>query len=291
MSALDTEIVNAVEPQDRLDLCPLIAILGLTDTGYGRLRDNQKQRASLIVGVGDVVVRGWLEDREALARFAARYLNAVRLEEAQVQEIAKHRSQHTGEDVNVTKCDGCPARSECHKRFGAVRLNGVDVGMYPLSQESPYHLLQNLVEDEATEIRRNQRGLLMHLLAPILANPEAVQNHEFPSERTLRLLPGDPGYWSEFQQRYCGGWDGVERDRLRLLARMWIDELETADEAARALEPFLEPLGFQPFSSKAPAGKKSTPGADSEAARRLRHRPPPPRRSHRGSGRRVSRRR
>jgi hypothetical protein len=192
-------------------------------------------------------------------------MNAVRLNELQVFEIAKHRSQNPGEDVSVSKCDGCPARAECHKRFGSVRLNGVDVGMYPLSPEAPYHLLQNLVVDEATEIRRNQRGLLMHLLAPVLANPDAVVNHEFPSERTLRVLPGDPGYWSEFQQRYCGGWESAERDRLRLLARMWIDEPETADEAARALEPFLAPLGFQPFSSKAPAGKKPAAGAGSES--------------------------
>ncbi|HKI38230.1 MAG TPA: hypothetical protein VKA46_40625 [Gemmataceae bacterium] len=271
MSELDTEVVNAVEPQDRRDLCPLIAILGLTNTGKGRLRPNQLQRASLIVRVGDEEdqthqpTRFWREDREALAQFAARYLNAIRLDEAQVREIAKHRSQNTDEDVNFTKCDGCPARPECHRRFGAVRLNGVDVGMYPLSLEAPYHLLQNLVEDEATEIRRNQRGLLMHLLAPILANPDAVPNHEFPNERVLRLRQGDPDYWSEFQQRYCGGWDGAERDRLRLLARMWIDELDTADEAARALEPFLEPLGFQPFSSKAPAGKKGTLASGTEA--------------------------
>lgn len=260
MSELDIEVVNAVEPQDRLDLCPLIAVLGLTDTGMGRLRANQLQRASLIVGVGGEVVRDWLEDRQTLARFAARYLNAIRLDEPRVREIAKHRSRSTREDVNLTKCDACPARPECHRRFGAVRLNGVDVGLYPLSLEAPYQLLQHLVEDEVTEIRRNQRGLLMHVLSPILSRPDAVLNHEFPNERALRLLPGDPGYWSEFQQRYCGGWDGPDRDRLRLLARMWIDELEASDEAASALEPFLEPLGFPQFSSKAPAGGAGTRG-------------------------------
>lgn len=280
MSELDAEVVNAVEPQDRLDLCPLIAILGLTDIGLkrlGNLRANQLQRASLIVGVGDAVVREWLEDREALAHFAARYLNAVRLNETQIYDIARHRSQNPGEDVNITKCEGCPARPECHKRFGAVRLNGVDVGMYPLTREAPYHLLQNLVVDEATELRRNQRGLLVHLLAPILGKPEALSNHEFPSERTLPLLPGDPGYWSEFQQRYCGGWEGAERDRLRLLARMWIDEFDTADEAAQALEPLLLPLGFPQFS-KVPAGKKGAkgPGPEGETEPKPPPRPPEP---------------
>ena len=222
MSDLDTEVVNAVEPQDRLDLCPLIAILGLTNTGKGRLRANQLQRASLIASVGDEEDQAnrpaylWREDREALAQFAARYLNAIRLDEAQIYEIARNRSQNTGEDVNVSKCTDCPARLECHRRFGTVRLNGVEVGMYPLSPVAPYYLLQNLAEDKSTEVRRNQRGFLMHLPAPILAKPDAIVNHEFPNERALRLLPGDPGYWSEFQQRYCGGWDGNERDRLRL---------------------------------------------------------------------------
>ncbi len=148
----------------------------------------------------------------------------MRLNETQIYDIARHRSQYPGEDVNVTKCEECPARPECHKRFGAVRLNGVDVGMYPLSREAPYHLLQSLVQDEATEICRNQRGLLVHLLAPILYKPDALVNHEFPNERAMPLLPGDPGYWSKFQQRDCGGWDSAERDRLRLLARMWIDD-------------------------------------------------------------------
>ncbi len=41
---------------------------------------------------------------------------------------------------------------------------------------------------------------------------------------------------------------------------MWIDELEASDEAALALEPFLEPLGFPQFSSKAPAGGTGTRG-------------------------------
>ncbi len=96
MSELDIEVVNAVEPQDRLDLCPLIAVLGLTDTGLGRLRANQLQRASLIVGVGGDVVRDWLENRRRVAHFAARYLNAIRLDESRVREIAKHRQpEHT----------------------------------------------------------------------------------------------------------------------------------------------------------------------------------------------------
>lgn len=271
MSELDIEVVNAVEPQDRLELCPLIAVLGLTDTGMGRLRTNQKQRASLIAGVGAAVVRNWLDDQKALSAFTARYLNAIRLSEPQVRLIATHR-RNTGEDVNISKCDECPARSECHKRFGAVELNGVQIGMYPFTPQAPFHLLQHLVEDETTEIRRNQRGLLMHLLAPILGNPESLTNHEFPNERSLRLLPGDPGYWPEFQQRYCGGWDGADKDRMRLLARMWVDEVETADEAARILEPFLTPLGFQSFTRKTkaaseppkkeqPAGKGDTPPA------------------------------
>ena len=42
MSALDEEVINAVEPQGRHDLCPLTAVLGITVTGAQRLPDNQK---------------------------------------------------------------------------------------------------------------------------------------------------------------------------------------------------------------------------------------------------------
>jgi len=48
LSELDVEIVNALEPQNRTDLCPLTAVLGMTHTGYEKLRGNQKQRIEFV---------------------------------------------------------------------------------------------------------------------------------------------------------------------------------------------------------------------------------------------------
>ena len=49
MSDLDAEVLRAVEPQSNPKLCPMVAILGMTDVGKGRLRENELGRIDLLV--------------------------------------------------------------------------------------------------------------------------------------------------------------------------------------------------------------------------------------------------
>src|SRR5262249_31162719 len=88
MAELDLEVINALEPQDNLNLAPLTAVLGMTDDGYHRLRANQRARFQFQVQVGDHASRQWTDDGEQVAAFAARYLNALRLTESEVEDLA-----------------------------------------------------------------------------------------------------------------------------------------------------------------------------------------------------------
>ena len=248
MAELDTEVINALEPQDRLDLCPMTAMLGMTRVGFERLRDNQKGRLQIVVTVGDKSGQAWSDDAEELNRFAARYLNALRLPEDRIRSLSDQRRKDGG-DVSISACSNCPARESCHERFGKVSLNGgVEVGLYPLSPNATHALLQRLEVDEANAIARTPRGFLLYLLKPLIERPDVLERGQFPDVTQIPVRTTDPEYWTRFQQQYCGGWPDTERERLRTLAVFWIRSVTSADDAARELTPLLEPLKFRPFS-------------------------------------------
>ena len=50
MNALNEDILNAVEPSDDTDLCQLTSVIGMTEVGFSRIRENQKERAAATFG-------------------------------------------------------------------------------------------------------------------------------------------------------------------------------------------------------------------------------------------------
>jgi len=248
MDALDRELVVALEPQTREGLCDLIVVLGVTHTGMTRINqlpENQLQRITFLFSVARGLSE-WGENEEELARFTARYLNTVRLPEEKVRAVAEQR--RGGGDVAISACSTCEFESECHERFGFVELDGgARVGMFPLTHQAPRNLLQQLQEREDVGIRRTPRGLIMHLLHPMLENPDRLPQ-QFPPT-TLPLHPPALAYWTAFEEQYCGGWPADEKKRLRTLAGGWITAQDPG-EAAGKLEPLRVPLGFPRFTHR-----------------------------------------
>lgn len=250
MSELDVEIVNALEPQDRTDLCPLTAILGMTHTGYAKLRDNQKQRIEFVYRVDGETTETWSQDKDSLARFCARYLNAVRLDEESVRDIAENRRQ-SNSDVQTSKCESCPAKSQCHATFGYVQIEDVEIGLYPFSKETAPRVLELIRQDEASPYSANQRGLLIRLLSPVLSDTESLAQHRFPNATTLPVSVSDPYYWTEFQQNYLGEHSETDRDRIRILAGLWIQRTDDSNQAAGLLSQYIQPLRLPSFTKEA----------------------------------------
>lgn len=249
MSELDVEIVNALEPQDRVDLCQMTAVLGMTQTGFAKLRDNQKQRIEFIYRIDGETTTSWSNDKDNLSKFIARYLNAIRLDEEQVRQIANDR-RSSNSDVSTSKCTECSARKECHAAFGAVNLGDCEVGLYPFTSETAPNVLELIRRDETTSESPNQRGLLIRLLIPVMSDVASLAQSTFPNVAALPVHVSDPYYWTEFKQTYLGEYSAAEQSRVRVLAGLWIEQTHDTAEAAARLNSFLSPLGLPAFGKE-----------------------------------------
>lgn len=245
---LDKEILNALEPQPRPDLCPLVAVVGMTNTGEGRLATNERERITHLVSIAGAV-GAWQSNTEGIAAFTARYLNSLRMSEHEVSSVATER--RNGSDVGTSHCAGCPVESDCHKTFGAVNIGAVKVGMFPLTKDAPAQLLAAL--DGSADVRKNPRGFLEHVLRVLVADSEALQSGRFPQLAVVR--PPEPTYWLAFRGKYCANWSENDIRRLKLLAQAWIKATDT-ESAASKLTPLLKPLGLPGFSSAAAVAPK-----------------------------------
>lgn len=251
MSALDEEVFVAVEPQARGDLCRMIAVLGLTNQGWDRLPDNQKQRVTHPVHVGGTANDQWRQDPQRVVEFSARYLNAVRLDTNDVAEVAKQRRKGTG--ISISACAECPVRRECHSTFGAVTIDDVVIGTFPFTATAPQRLLHHL--DRHATTRPNPRGLLSTILRPVLdAGHEQLEIGSFPAIDLPVTLP-EPNFWSAFEQSFCGGWGRDDKNRLKFFVQGWIGS-QSVDATATTVEGFRESLGFPKFT-KEPIQKTS----------------------------------
>jgi hypothetical protein len=256
----DQEVVQAFEPNPGDDLCRMVAILGITVAGWARMQENRTQRATHIYEVGGDVVKKWASDPQDVARFTARYLNAVRLTDQETTTIAEERFRG---DIRRSKCDSCRVRVECHAAFGAVELDtGATIGMFPFTATAPQALLQALVDNRY----RSQRGLLDRVLMPAVGQSDAAfAEGAFPRQALFNVQPKALSFWSVFEGKYCGGarWDEQQKGRLKFLAQFWATG-KTVDEVASQLQPILAPLGLPDFITGAkplpakPAAEKKT---------------------------------
>jgi hypothetical protein len=248
-ASLDRELVIAFEPQKREGLCDLRVVFGMTGPGLDAIKslpDNQVQRITYIHSISRSETK-WGDDHLELARFTARYLNTVRLDEAKVRELAGTRAD--GSDVNVSACDNCPfgITKECHETFGSVELaTGTRVGLFPFTAVAPSRWFEVQRLRGQSEISKTPRNLLMQLVFRGLEHPDTLPG-QFPPA-SIPIPPTALPYWTAFLQQYCGGWTSEERVRLQRLASVWVDATN-GGEAAKALEPIRGLLAFPSFSS------------------------------------------
>jgi len=258
LSELDTEVFKAVEPQSRPDLGRLIAVLGMTQAGLAKLRDNELERVTHLLSVGGSV-DAWREAPEEVARFAARYLNTLRLDDSHLRVIAERRRE--GGDLGVSACTDCSIVESCHATFGSIEFEGTTVGLFPFTPAAPHRLLRSL-DVSAPGVRQNPRGLLDQVLRPLLMATDAFEALQFPPVGRLAVNMHESANWEPFLDLYCGTWRREQRDRLRFFAQGWLDDSsDDVDDYARRLSPFLKAFGFPDFtktiSTRPTASKRS----------------------------------
>lgn len=255
VTGLDQDVVNAFEARDDDALCRMIAVLGITTNAWNspQMPDNQRQRATHHYEVGGSAVEHWAADAGEVAKFTARYLNAIRSTDEEIRSIAATRFDG---DIRESHCKDCPRIAECHASFGRIDFgNGVEVGMFPFSAAAPHFMLQHLADTRY----RSQRGLLDRVLLPALDQSfNLFEMAGFPSPKSFAINSPAFPVWTGFAQRYCGGanWSEDRKLRLRFLAQFWV-AATTAEDLAAALKPLLKPLGFPNFSALVEAKQTS----------------------------------
>ncbi len=247
MSALNEDVYAAVEPRAEARLCKMVAVLGVTDQGRQRLIDglagNRRQRITHPVSVGQHGTEAWNLSVQEIAKFSARYLNAIRLSPEQVTRLAEKKRNQDPSTLNA--CDGCSVRESCHAVFGSETIDGSQFGLFPFTRAAPQILLSNL--NEQVEDRKNPRGLLTEILEKTLSRGhEQLTQGQFP-HLTLAVDLQPATFWRAFEQSYCGGWSSEDKKRIKFLAEAWI-KAKNEKEAANELSKYLVPLHLREFS-------------------------------------------
>ena len=146
LAVLDKEILNALFEQNDSDLCNLVSVVGMTEPGYKRLADNEYDRIHRVITFANSEEKLWFENNENFLKFNARYLNSLRLEIPQIEEISKNRK--LGGDISITGCQNCKIKDKCFKIFGFVEFtDDIKVGLFPLNKNSLTKLIDNIEDD------------------------------------------------------------------------------------------------------------------------------------------------
>ena len=243
---LDLDLFQAFEPNKGEGLCRMIALLGMTNVGWAVLPENEQDRVDFEFDIGESASH-WANDQSEVAKFAARYLNAIRLDDTKIDKLAGTRFTS---DVNYSKCDDCPYKESCHRTFGYVQLESdIKIGLFPLSKISPQKLLNSLNQERH---RLSPRGLLDLVLHVTLwqSYDNFIQN-TFPEAMNFGVIRPALRYWTEFETQYLGGaaWNKLHKERIRFLAEFWINS-NSANETATLLEAYRNPFSLPDFSEK-----------------------------------------
>lgn len=180
VQGLDRQLLASLERSGE-DLGVLRTAMGCTD-GYfdSNIPNTTKDRSSFLLNLD-------VKDREEidLATFAARYLNAIRVGQDQLEVTLN------GDGSVPSACAACTFSETCHAAFGSRNgREGEDaMGLYPFTEAALETLYQG-ISDQAF----NPRQLIMNVLRAVLVNytDDLEQGHFPPNEikETYRFQQG-----------------------------------------------------------------------------------------------------
>lgn len=177
-SLIDVLIVDAsIKP----DLCPQIAVVGVTPYYHAQLAGNYRQRITHDVSLGREDGRlqdvANLRDATTRSRFVVRYLAAARVGASALTPWRQGLASNPNEPV-PNACDACPmdVRPGCHAAFGEID----GYGLYPFSDHAVNGFFSALKQQDGAMTWRTPRGIIQGVLVPTLTRPEALANRTYP---------------------------------------------------------------------------------------------------------------
>jgi hypothetical protein len=174
LQGIDREVLEAVlaRPQqgENKPLCAIRTALACTTGYFKNLIDTVQQRITFSVNLNiDKIGEKSLITQDDIQAFVARYLNAVRLEEQEIENWAS--SQNRGKITSA--CNDCEHSQACHTGFGNVD----GIGLYPFNSKALEQMFSRVNPDEF-----NPRILIRDVLKYTLENSvDDIKNGNFPS--------------------------------------------------------------------------------------------------------------
>ncbi len=177
-SLIDVLIVDAtIKP----DLCPQVAVVGVTPYYYTHLAANYRQRVTHDVSLGREDGRlqdvANLRDAATRAHFVTKYLAAARVGADALAPWRQALAFNPNEPV-PNACASCPlgVQPGCHAAFGEVD----GYGLYPFSARAVDRFFSALKQQDGTMTWRTPRGIIQGILVPTLTRPDALANRIYP---------------------------------------------------------------------------------------------------------------
>lgn len=174
MQGIDREVLEAVlaRPQQagNKPLCAMRTALACTTGYFKNLIDTVQQRVTFSVNLNiDTVGEKSLITQDDIQVFVARYLNAVRLKEQDIENWANSQNR----DEIESACNECEHSQACHTGFGHVE----GMGLYPFNSKALEQMFSRVNPDEF-----NPRILIRDVLKYTLENSiDDIENGRFPS--------------------------------------------------------------------------------------------------------------
>lgn len=174
LQGIDREVLEAVlaRPQQagNKQLCAMRTALACTTGYFKNLIDTVQQRVTFSVNLNiDTVGKQSLITQDDIQVFVARYLNAVRLKEQDIEKWANSQNR----DKIESACNECEHSHACHTGFGHVE----GMGLYPFNSKA---LEQMFIRVNPGEF--NPRILIRDVLKYTLENSiDDIENGRFPS--------------------------------------------------------------------------------------------------------------
>jgi hypothetical protein len=230
-TGIDQGLVEVLVTQHRgeanAEFCRLLSVIGITDGWYADyLPDNIKERVTHQLTLNTRSGRAesdLLQDPGILAEFAAHYMNAMRVSQAELETWAVRGAQL---DALPNACDGCAVRAVCHAAFGTVEISDRSsttplptIGLYPFNHQALASLYAYLRDD----VSRTPRTLLNNILGYILqSHGSKVATGEFPPPPTeLATDVTIPTFSPSAHDRIVEEQGGTDARRLKTLFLYW----------------------------------------------------------------------
>lgn len=228
-TGLDVSLIDVLATQhtgeSNREFCRLLSVIGITDNYFNdhfpdNLKDRVTHRLTLNVTKQGQYESDLLKTPQATTDMAARYLNAMRLDQA---TLAHWVEQNARPEQLPIACNGCQLRTACHQAFGFVELGSGGttpqrVGLYPFNERALWMMYQNI-----TTVAHTPRALLNSVLEYVLeSHGKKVVRGEFPPP--ARELGSDfkaPALAKLSQRTFIDTQGGADARRIESLVLFW----------------------------------------------------------------------